>query len=56
MDDRPAGYALLLDKLKISGMPNWHTSFVLSAGNHRFQVQEGFIEAAYPVTKILCVL
>ena len=50
LDARLAGYTFLLEKLKISGMPNWHTSFVLSAGTHRFQVQEGLIEEVYPVT------
>jgi Fic family protein len=50
LDDRPAGYAFLLEKLKISGMPNWHTSFVLSAGTHRSHVQEGLIEEVYPIT------
>ena len=50
MDDRLAGYAFLLEKLKISGMPNWHTSFVLSSGTHRSQVQEGLIEEVYPAT------
>jgi len=50
LDDRPAGYAFLLEKLSISGIPNWHISFVLSAGTHRSQVQEGLIEELYPVT------
>ncbi|MBT6613240.1 MAG: Fic family protein [Deltaproteobacteria bacterium] len=48
MDDRPAGYAYLLEKFGISGMPNWHSSFVLSTGTHRSRVQERLIEEVYP--------
>lgn len=50
MDDRPAGYSYLLKKFGISGMPNWHSSFVLSTGTHRSQAQEGLIEEVYPAT------
>ena len=50
MDDRPAGYAYLLKQFGISGMPNWHASFVLSTGTHRSQAQEGVIEEVYPAT------
>jgi len=50
MDDRPAGYAYLLKKFGISGMPNWHSSFILATGTHRSQVQEGLIEEVYSAT------
>lgn len=46
---RPAGYAYLLEKLKLEGMPHWHTSFVSSGGTHRSKVQGGAIEDVYPV-------
>lgn len=26
LESRPAGYAYLLDKLGLTGMPHWHTS------------------------------
>jgi hypothetical protein len=29
---RPAGYAYILKKLELSGMPNWHTSSVSTTG------------------------
>jgi hypothetical protein len=50
MDDRPAGYAYLLEKFGVSAMPNWHSSFVLSTGTHRSQAQEGLLEEVYPAT------
>jgi Fic family protein len=46
---RPAGYAYLLEKLELEGMPHWHTSFVSSAGTYRSKVQDGTIEDIYPV-------
>jgi Fic family protein len=46
---RPAGYAYLLEKLELEGMPHWHTSFVSSAGTHRSKIQDGTIEDIYPV-------
>lgn len=47
-DPRPAGYAYLLDKMKLSGMRHWHTSFVSSIGTHRSKVQDGALEDVYP--------
>jgi len=44
---RPAGYAYLLEKLELAGMPHWHTSFVSSTGTHRSKVQDGAIEDIY---------
>ncbi len=46
---RPAGYAYLVKKFELAGMPHWHTSFVSSAGTHRSKVQNGAIEDVYPV-------
>jgi len=46
---RPAGYAYLVKKFELAGMPHWHTSFVSSAGTHRSKVQDGAIEDVYPV-------
>ena len=45
---RPAGYAYLLEKLGLAGMPNWHTSFVSSSGTLSSKVQDGAIEDIYP--------
>lgn len=48
LESRPAGYAYLLDKLGLTGMPHWHTSFVSSSGTLRSKVQDGAIEDIYP--------
>jgi len=49
LESRPAGYAYLLDKFGLAGMPHWHTSFVSSSGTHRSKVQDGVIEDRYPI-------
>lgn len=49
LESRPAGYAYLLDKMELTGMSHWHTSFVSSSGAHRSKVQDGAIEDIYPV-------
>ncbi len=49
LDIRPAGYAHLMEKFKLIGMPIWHTSSVLSTGNHHSQVQDGSIDEIYPL-------
>lgn len=49
MQLRPAGYAYLLDKLGLMGMPNWHTSVVSISGTHKSKVQEGAVIDIYPV-------
>jgi len=46
---RPAGYAYLVKRFKLAGIPHWHTSFVSSAGTHKSKVQDGAIEDVYPV-------
>ena len=45
---RPAGYAFLLEKLELLGMPNWHASFVPSAGTRKSKFQDELIEEIYP--------
>ena len=45
---RPAGYTYLLENFRITGMPHWHTSFVLSSGTHRSKIKGGTIEGRYP--------
>ncbi len=48
LEPRPAGYAYLLDKFELTGMPHWHTSFVSSSGTHRSKVQDGVTHDIYP--------
>lgn len=47
-ESRPAGYAYLLDRLGMTGMPHWHTSFVSSSGNHRSKTQDNATYDIYP--------
>jgi Fic family protein len=49
LEFRPAGYAYLLESLRLTDMPHWHTSFVSSTGTHRSKVQDGAIEDIYPI-------
>ena len=49
LESRPAGYAYLLDRLGLDGMPHWHTSLVSSSGTHRSKVQDGAFEDIYPL-------
>jgi len=46
---RPAGYAYLMEKLELTGLSNWHTSFVSLTGTHRSKVQGETSEDIYPV-------
>ncbi|MEA5108775.1 MAG: Fic family protein [Sphaerochaeta associata] len=46
-DHRPAGYAYLLEKLRIVGMPNWHRSMVSTTGTHFSKIQDGFVDEVY---------
>ena len=46
-DLRPAGYAYLLEKLALVGMPNWHRSSVSTTGAHYATVENGFIDEVY---------
>ena len=47
MDFRPAGYAYLLEKLAVAGMPHWHRSSVSSAGTHFSRIQNGLVEEGF---------
>ena len=46
-DHRLAGYAYLLEKLGIVGIPNWHRSMVSSSGMHSSMIQDGFVEEVF---------
>ena len=48
LESRPAGYAYLLDRFGLTGMPHWHTSLVSSSGTHRSKVQDGATCDIYP--------
>ena len=48
LKSRPAGYAYLLDKIGLTGMPHWHISFVSSSGTHRSKIQDGITYDIYP--------
>ena len=44
---RLAGYAYLLERFELTGMPHWHTSFVSSSGTHKSKVQDGATHDVY---------
>jgi Fic family protein len=46
-DHRPAGYAYLLEKLAIVGIPNWHRSMVSTTGTHFSKIQDGFVDEVF---------
>ncbi len=46
---RPAGYVYLLDKLGLTGIPHWHTSWVSSTKTHKSIVQGGTTKDIYPI-------
>ncbi|MCF6253653.1 MAG: hypothetical protein L3J38_02775 [Thiomicrorhabdus sp.] len=46
---RPAGYAYLLEKFELVGMPHWHVSFVSFSGTHRSNLQNGITHDIYPI-------
>jgi len=46
---RPAGYAYLLEKSALTGMPHRHASFVSPTGAHRSKVTGDAIEDIYPI-------
>ncbi len=47
-DDRPAGYAFLLEKLDFIVMPHPHVSLVSSTSSHRSTIQKNRVEEVYP--------
>ncbi len=48
LERQPAGYAWLLSRLKLTAMPNPHSSFVAATGGRRQKVQDGRVEDIYP--------
>ncbi|MXZ16836.1 MAG: Fic family protein [Rhodothermaceae bacterium] len=44
---RPAGYAWLLSRFKLTAIPNLHSSFVAAAGSRQQKIQDGRIEDTY---------
>lgn len=46
-DHRPAGYAYLLEKLGITGIPNWHRSMVPTTGTPSSKIHDGFVNEVY---------
>ena len=46
-DFRPAGYAYLLKKFEIAGMPHWHTSSVSTTGTHYSKIQNNFVAEVF---------
>lgn len=46
-ESRPAGYAYLLNKYDLPGMPHWHTSIV-STGAHKINFRDDIAEEIYP--------
>ncbi|NCC13823.1 MAG: cell filamentation protein Fic [Spirochaetia bacterium] len=46
-DHRPAGYAFLLEKLGIVGIPNWHRSLVSTAGMNFSKIQDGYRDEVF---------
>ena len=47
LESRPAGYAFLLKKFSIVGMPHWHRSSVSTAGTHKSEIQGGFVDEVF---------
>ncbi len=45
---KPAGYAALVKRHRLEVIPNWHRSFVTTAGIHRVAVIGNVIEEVYP--------
>lgn len=46
-DHRLAGYAYVLEKLAITGIPNWHKSTVATSGTHSVARQDGFVDEVF---------
>jgi len=47
VDHRLAGYAYVLEKLAITGVPNWHRSAVATSGTHSVTRQDGFVDEVF---------
>jgi hypothetical protein len=48
IQNRPAGYAYLLEKYRLETIPNWHGSNVGQSGTKSSIIQDGLIETTYP--------
>ena len=46
--NRPAGYAFLLEKYKLDAIPNWHSSRIAPTGTRSEIIQDGLVETTYP--------
>lgn len=46
-DIRSAGYTYLLEILEISGVPNWHCSFVSQTHTQSSKIQDAFVEETF---------
>ena len=46
--NRPAGYAFLIEQWRLNVLPNWHTSLVSPTGALRSTFQNGLVESVYP--------
>jgi hypothetical protein len=46
--NRPAGYAFLIEHYELSALPNWHTSSVSLTGTLRSTIQNGQVASIYP--------
>lgn len=47
LDYKPAGYAYLLERFAISGMPNWHKSTVSRTSTHYSKIQNGIVHESF---------
>ena len=45
---RPAGYAALIERYGLDGIPNWHRSLVTNSGIHRIRTSGYIIDEIYP--------
>ena len=46
-DFRLAGYAYLLEKFALAGMPNWHSSSVSTTRTHYSKIRDGVVEEVF---------
>lgn len=46
-DHRPAGYAYLLERLGIIGIPNWHRSMISTTGTHFSKIQGDVVDEVF---------
>jgi len=46
--NRPAGYAFLIEQYRVSAIPNWHTSTLSPRGTLQKTMQDGQVESVFP--------